>query len=365
MASKWPPVRGEAYDFPVAFFAQSDNQIKKNVTLATGDVKISKDYGAFANLATLPSESPSGSGQVKVDPSSDEMTADVITIQFIDAAGAEWHSFSVTLFPTAQTQDAIGSNVVAILTDTAEIGAAGAGLTAADDAILAAIGALNNLSSAGAQAAAAAALAAYDAATGADVGGIPIPSAAAVADAVWDEVLADHDAAGSTGEALGNVGGGGGASAADIWAHATRTLTAATVAGPSAEIDGGAITAYRGDSLSVSLTGLGNITARTKLWFTAKGRKSAADSQSELQVIEGTGLTYVAGAEAQTPANGALTVTNATTGAVTLTFAAAETAKMTREGTLFWDVQMLTASGVTTLATGTLTFAADVTRATS
>jgi hypothetical protein len=112
------------------------------------------------------------------------MTADVITIQFIDAAGAEWHSFSVTLFPTAQTQDAIGSNVVAILTDTAEIGAAGAGLTAADDAILAAIGALNNLSSAGAQAAAAAALAAYDAATGADVGALNDLSAADVRAAV-------------------------------------------------------------------------------------------------------------------------------------------------------------------------------------
>jgi molybdopterin converting factor small subunit len=159
MASKWPPVRGAAYDFPVAFFAQSDNQIKKTVTLATGDVKISKDYGAFANLTTLPDEDPDGSGQVKVSLSSDEMTADVITIQFIDAAGAEWNSFSVTLFPTAQTQDAIGSNVTAILVDTgttldaliqdlptnAELATA---LGTADDAVIAAIAALNNLSSA-------------------------------------------------------------------------------------------------------------------------------------------------------------------------------------------------------------------------
>jgi hypothetical protein len=51
-----------------------------------------------------------------------------------------------------------------VATLIATVGVAGAGLTAADDAVLAAIGALNNLSAAGAQAAAAAALAAYGAA---------------------------------------------------------------------------------------------------------------------------------------------------------------------------------------------------------
>jgi len=58
------------------------------------------------------------------------------------------------------------------------------------------------LDSTATQSAAAAALAAYDAATGADVAGISVPSAATVADAVWDEALAGHTTAGSAGQAL-------------------------------------------------------------------------------------------------------------------------------------------------------------------
>lgn len=57
------------------------------------------------------------------------------------------------------------------------------------------------------EAAAEAALAAYDAATGADVSGISVPSAATVADAVWDEALAGHATAGSAGAALSAAGG--------------------------------------------------------------------------------------------------------------------------------------------------------------
>lgn len=52
------------------------------------------------------------------------------------------------------------------------------------------------------QAAAAAALTAYDAATGSDV-----PSAATVADAVWDEALSGHATAGTSGAALSAAGG--------------------------------------------------------------------------------------------------------------------------------------------------------------
>lgn len=63
----------------------------------------------------------------------------------------------------------VAQNLFDIEAQTDDIGAAGAGLTAADDAILTAIGALNNLSSAQAQTAAAAALTAYDPPTKAEV----------------------------------------------------------------------------------------------------------------------------------------------------------------------------------------------------
>jgi hypothetical protein len=236
-----------------------------------------------------------------------------------------------------------------------------AGLASADDAVLAAIAALNNLSSVGAQAAAAAALAAYGAATGAQV-----PSAATVADAVWDEALAGHAGAGSTGEALSDaaVGGTVEIDAGDVWAYPTRTLTAATVAGPGAELDGANLTLHRGDTFSVSLTGLGNIENRTALWLTAKSRTSDADSAALFQVTEDDGLTVIMGAAAQVAANGSLVVTNEATGAATLTLAAEETAKLPRLKDAAWDVQMAVDDVITTLAVGELEVTADVTRAT-
>jgi len=74
------------------------------------------------------------------------------------------------------------------------------------DATISSRNAVAPLDSTATQAAAAAALTAYDAATGADVAGISVPSAATVADAVWDEALAGHSTAGTAGQALSASG---------------------------------------------------------------------------------------------------------------------------------------------------------------
>lgn len=68
---------------------------------------------------------------------------------------------------------------------TANVGANGANLTSADDAVIAAVGALS------------------------------IPSAATIADAVWDEAIAGHVASGSTGAKLNSLSAGGDATAAN------------------------------------------------------------------------------------------------------------------------------------------------------
>ncbi len=107
--------------------------------------------------------------------------------------------------------DTIDGIVDNILVDTAEIGAAGAGLTAADDAVLAAIAALNNLSS------------------------------AQVTAAVWEaDVNANDNTVGSFGDFFGQtyqaatvdiqsqISALNDVSATDVWAAATRTLTAGT-----------------------------------------------------------------------------------------------------------------------------------------
>ena len=60
-------------------------------TLAAGDVKVSKDGGAFANLATLPAVTPAAGRAVQVALSATEMQAARVVIQFVDQTSPkEW-----------------------------------------------------------------------------------------------------------------------------------------------------------------------------------------------------------------------------------------------------------------------------------
>lgn len=148
--------------------------------------------------------------------------------------------------------------------------------------------------------------------------------------------------------------------AAAVWAYATRTLTQ-SAASVLAALTGSSIAIRRGDTASVSLTGLGNITSRTKLWFTVKESEHDTDAAAKIQIVEGTGLVYLNGA-AGSSGQGSITVTNATTGALTIALAAAATAQLELQQKLYWDVQYLSASGVQTIAEGTLKVVRDASR---
>src|SRR3990170_2740170 len=64
---------------------------KANPTLATGDVMISKDGGAFANITTLPVVTPAAGTSVLVSLSATEMQAKHIIVRFIDQTSPkEW-----------------------------------------------------------------------------------------------------------------------------------------------------------------------------------------------------------------------------------------------------------------------------------
>ena len=254
-----------------------------------------------------------------------------------------------------------------ILTDTTVIGAAGAGLTALGDARLANLDATvsSRLSTAG-----------YTAP----------PTAAATADAVWDEATAGHAGVGSTGAAIiaagnagdpwatelpgaytgdqaGNIVGNFDADAigAEVWTYSPRTLTS-TAAQTTAAVSGSDLTIHRGDTFSASLTGLGDVQSRTQLYWTVKESVNQADARAAVQVEETDALLILKGAAALTSGDGDITVTNAATGAITLTLAAAATATLT-PGVYVYDVQMVTATGVETLTAANLTVVADVTRA--
>lgn len=188
------------------------------------------------------------------------------------------------------------------------------------------------------------------------------PSAGAVADAVWDEATAGHDTAGTTGKALTTA-----SSAGDPWAAPVRTLTS-SAAQTAAAVEGDNITVTRGDTWTVAITGLGDLTGYVSLDITVKQHLRAGDADALLQVrknASGTndGLLTLAGA-AGTAAQGSITINSLAAGNITLTVAAASTAQLD-PGTYKYDIQRIAAAGVSTLSEGVFVVAADVTRAVS
>lgn len=106
MATYVPAKRGVEYIFYVSLVQQADTKLfQSNPTLAAGDVTISKDGGAFANLTTLPTVTPASGKSVKVTVSNTEMTADNVLIVFSDAAGAQWCDLSINIQTAARQID--------------------------------------------------------------------------------------------------------------------------------------------------------------------------------------------------------------------------------------------------------------------
>ena len=122
MTSYVTPKKNSAYIVYVSLLSQADTKLmQSNPTLATGDVKVSIDGGAFANLATLPVVTPASGSAVKVALSADEMNGDNIIVRFLDAAGSEWCDLTLSIQTTAQTLDELDTIVDAIVADTNEL----------------------------------------------------------------------------------------------------------------------------------------------------------------------------------------------------------------------------------------------------
>ena len=195
-----PPKKGVAYTFYTALTDQSDTKLlKANPTLASGDCVISKDGGAFANLATLPDAEPDASASIRVQLSADEMDADNIVVKFSDAAGDEWCDQLINI----QTDSATIGEIEA---QTDDIGAAGAGLTAIPT--IASVASVETVQAIGA--------------TG----------LAAIAAAVWDRLTSALTTAGSVGAYV---------------LSKLALLTSATSVTVASPISGGTVTTVQGD----------------------------------------------------------------------------------------------------------------------
>jgi len=100
------PKKGVAYNFFVSLADAADpTTFKVNPTLALVDFQISKDGGAFADLAILPTVSPANSISVNVSLSAIEMNADKVVVKAIDFAGSEWEEAMIFIDVPASTSE--------------------------------------------------------------------------------------------------------------------------------------------------------------------------------------------------------------------------------------------------------------------
>lgn len=110
MASQFPPVKNAAYTI-YAYFMDSDGAILSSPTIAAGDIKVQKDGGAAANLATTPTVA---NGLVPIVLSAAEMNADAVNVIAQDAAGDEW-------IDQAWAIKTAGATLDSLVTDVAEL----------------------------------------------------------------------------------------------------------------------------------------------------------------------------------------------------------------------------------------------------
>ena len=181
-----------------------------------------------------------------------------------------------------------------------------------------------------------------------------------VASAVWSSVVRTLTSGG---------GGGGGASAAEIWSYITRTLTSSQPAvSPAVGLQAGTISAWRGDSFSNTVSGMGTLENYSSIYFTVKYSQMMADSASTLQVVKRLsgedGLLILNGAEAADADHGAILIADLSGGDITIVLAA-DVMKVLDPGVYRYDVQIIRSTGalVSTLAVGDFVVMGDVTRA--
>jgi hypothetical protein len=104
MAAPWnPPKKNEDFETVITLSDMSvAGSFKANPTLASGDFKISKDGGSFANLATLPTVTPASGVGVVLALSSTEMNCDKLLVTGIDqTVPKEWADFALSIITTA------------------------------------------------------------------------------------------------------------------------------------------------------------------------------------------------------------------------------------------------------------------------
>jgi hypothetical protein len=147
------------------------------------------------------------------------------------------------------------------------------------------------------------------------------------------------------------------------WSYASRTLTVSST-GATSTTTADLMTERRGDSWSITVTGLPDNSGYTSIWFTVKHRPGDTDAASVIQVKKnasgtGDGLLYVNGAAASDATKGSITVNSTTS--ITIALDESVTDDII-PGLYAYDIQTLIAGAVNTPSAGQFEVSADVTR---
>lgn len=362
-------------------------------TIAAGDFTISTNGGAFEAMDNTPTVKPTGGTQIEIVLSATETTAagagGRITVNCQDAAGAEWYSVGLaipvqaadvsTLGGTAQTGDSyavvnhtdygnaklVRSTTPANTLDVSATGEAGLDFdnvkaasapTTLTNITVPVVTTLTNMPAAA-------------------------PTAAAISDAVWDELLSGHEIGGSAGNALSAAGAAGdpwgvtlpGSYASDeaggiIGMLAGIDTSAVTVTSTN---DAGVLTITRGVTFAATVSGLTISGTWAKLYFTLKESDYDDDEDAIVQIVETNpaaltdGLLYLDSAAIVSPitiADGTLTV-NQVAGTVAIAITDNATVKLAKASGLVWDIKTKDTGGATVEnATGTASIVRAITQ---
>ena len=249
-----------------------------------------------------------------------------------DVADAVWDEVSAGHTDAGKAGEQLWMDVDAVLADTDEL---------QTDDVPGLIGALNDLAAADVNAEVDTALADYDAPTKAEL---------------------DSGLAGLNDPSAADVAG-------EVWTYSTRTLTQSAAA-VAAAVAGSAIAILRGDTLTAELTGLGSLAGYVSIDFTVKAAKADVDADALVRIRlnasgTGDGLLRLNGSGVSDASKGSIAIDDEDAGDITVTLAAAATASLEVRSGLYYDVQLITATAVSTLTDGDADVTADVTRATS
>lgn len=153
----------------------------------------------------------------------------------------------------------------------------------------------------------------------------------------------------------------------DEWAYGTRTLTyvTTTVAAPTASN----ITVIRGDTWSISITGLGDMTGYTSIDLIVKDDPADLDDDAILWIRKnasgiGDGLLRINGVVGGLASNGSIAVDDLAAGDITITLQAVSSAAIV-DSSYHHHIQKITSGVVLTQARGTFRVTEDIARAIS